>query len=919
MTRGATTGRGPRVRAWGRRTALVALVGLAAACTGSGSDIGPDIPYLSTPTYVVAVRDAADRPVCNALVAVAGPVAGSIAGAASTGRNGRADVPAAVGPAVTIEIDASTATATAGDRFGSIRFSAPGAPIEELPFVAFLPDLAGSSERVLEVGTVTSTITLDDSGWSGAVLTIGAGTRVARAGAGDAALAVRTGALPADRAPPQWLDGSSGPVLCGRAVAIEPLALRLEPAAALSMPNELGLSAGATCELRATDPVTGDWRRVADGVVSSDGQRIDVAAGAVAHGGLYTFAIAAAATTTVAGRIVSPGATEALSDVLVRAGDRFARVGPGGRFELREVAAADAAGVPRELDLLVQGSRYREARSTTRRITALPGGTVAVGDVELDAVLVTPTRLLSVSRGAGDPWTTIAISSTEQLWSELAISDGVARADLVDVPAGFVSFVRARPDPQRQYDVRMAEGFAWVPARERVVDYRLFTRQEPWAPGGRVTRVWVADAIGGGLIDGAIAYRRYGEGDHERLYEASRTFVPRMQLGPDSDATVAVETSAGGRTLLSAFTARGVTTGRLEAPLLRAVREPLGSFAPHALLAGTAPAGGSDVVVSTQPVGVAEDWLDRALRDEPLRVDVPRPLEPTAGAREFVIGVPAPHGGLVALTGDRDAADRLMAAQLALVPDPPLDRTRVQTIELAQLASFDQRIVLPDLFLGRDAAVPLDAFALDLAAELADRRLFEIGRRLAQVGAVGNDAELALPPFAGRLRGARFLAVVVARVADATLVREQRGVFRLQADQPAPRAPLLPLPRVVAPLPGASVPVAGFAIDLEPPPGALYQVLTLSRTSDDTLRTWTVVLPGDATHFTFAPLPDGPELLSAGSYRLRVEATRVRGETLNRQALGPYQAAVARWISIGADEKVVGAVSAVELGLELVP
>ena len=121
--------------------------------------------------------------------------------------------------------------------------------------------------------------------------------------------------------------------------------------------------------------------------------------------------------------------------------------------------------------------------------------------------------------------------------------------------------------------------------------------------------------------------------------------------------------------------------------------------------------------------------------------------------------------------------------------------------------------------------------------------------------------------------------------------------------------PLLAVPTITAPLDGGTVAAAGFTVQFTLPSGSAYATIDLSSPGANTL-SWTVVVPPDATSFTFVQLPQEATspLIAGRTYTMALTAFRIdEGDVLLQQ--DQYRELTTHWYAIGAGERGVRALS----------
>jgi hypothetical protein len=890
---------------------LLLLGSALSGCRGEGSDIGPQLVPLPEASYRVVVRNDEDRGVCNAVVTVQGTTAVGV-----TGRSGRADVPVRIGGVRLISVAAEHASASDGDALVGLTVAARMPDGDELPYVLYLPDLARSSGLTVNAGTQPASLVLNDAASSGAILTIPAGASV---GAGTAtAFEVRTGRLALEHAPPPLEPIPAGGRMTGAAVFVGPQELTAQPGAVLSMPNELAIPTGGIADLLLLDPDTGVWTRVASGRPDPTGVRLVSDSGAVDRGGLYAFAFDSGRLCEVRGRVVDR-ASRPLAGILARAPQGHARTDGNGRFSIQAVVAVDGAGQPRTVVLEFHGGRWQRPVAVRLNRT-LVDGVLEVDDVVLDTGYTSDFRGLLITRGQIDPRTPIAVSGVGGLAANVGITDRRAEVTLTDIDAGRVGYLITRFDPRDDRRVLSAESVAILEPFRRSLDLRLFMDDQDWITGRRRgTQTFVLDRRGTGRAAGAVILRDRGDGD-EFADRTTEFNLPRVDYGARGEATAALLSSSDSRVVASAITIRDPATGRVELPLARANRAPLGRFDRHGLVRGTLPAMAGVRRLRATRAFTAREWFDDVFLGVDRSAALPRRVDPElTGGTGFHLGLPLPSGNLAVVAGG-------LTGNVFTVQDivfwSDVRPTAGGTLDLAPrtAVAVAQSFVVPGAVGNSDPAFGIDDYAFDWAIELAGGELVDLARAVggnSSAGPTPGDVTLRLPGLDGELAGARHWIALGARRVDLGVTMEQKTLLVLDRRDPARVPGVHPLPTISAPSPGESLPADGFQVSFALPDGTLYGVLDLRSDDGIVARDWVAVVPGDATSFTFRRLPSQANTpLAPGNWRLTLAAHRVTSGRLTRLN-EPYQRVIARWLGLSALDRSVDAVSAVSIELTL--
>lgn len=879
------------------------------ACTGEGSDIGPRLEPLPEDSYRLVVKDDAGRGVTSAVVTISGPQpVGDV-----TDRSGRADFYYRPAGRRLFGVDASWAAAAPGDRLGSLAFAADAQPSNQLPFVVYLPDLAGSAVVPLLPGVLSAPITLDDSGWSGAVLDLPAGTDVDLGSLPSALLS--SGSLRADHVPPlRFTDGL--PVLATRGIFVDPPIARFQPAGSITLPNDIALPPNGSAVLYRLGPGDGEWRSVSVATADASGATL-VSPGGLVGGGLYVAAVPAPSVATIIGRVIQQpldGETSVLRNMRVRAGQVYGLADGNGNFVLDAVPVSDAAGAPVDATLVLAGGR--EHRTTIEEFPAR-GGTAVIdlGTIESRASFATDARVLLIQRGRVAHGRAFAMGSTRTGTGDSGHTDEDGRLYLAGIDSGYAGFLSSAPDPQQLYSVQALEGIVRMDVR-RNVDLQLFFARQSWIGSGGGVAVWPVDPVSRAPLDRVHMFRDRGAGD-EFLDITKRDQIDREDYG-GSHAILTLQTSLEGRTVRSAYEVQSIFSGRIEVPMPRAQRAPLGNFDPFVTVTGDVTGVGA--VRSTLATGIVDQdaWLSAALDGRSLAAAAPVRLDPAAGGTAFLLGVPSAGGSVIATTGT-DAGGATILRDVAFADDVRLDPGVGHRIDLGTPIPADAGFTAPEALVGLDPRVPPDSFVYDLGIRMPSGRTLDVGRGFDGRGlAQGTDVVFALPALTGRLAGARHLVLWRGEGVSQGVTVRQQAFIPFDSSMRAP-IPLLEVPQVDAPTPGATVSAAGFEVRYQLPPDTKY-VVTMLRSVDQVEPVqWGVLAPNISTGTRFRRMPRGDEILVPGRYTLEVTAVRLERGTALDQFSQDYQAVVSRWMAIGPATRGVGGMSSVRFEIEIVP
>lgn len=882
---------------------------LVAACKGEGSDIGPKLETDVQQDWRIVVQDQDGRPISSARISIEGYEQA----AGATDRHGRAKLLTTPGGIRRITIDARFGTARDGDRYDAYVVEAQTGDGAELPWVASVPDLGGGTGLVIPTGIQTVTGTLDDRATSGALLTIPAGTSVGYGAATTVTLS--TGALGPQRIPLGIPAPAAGGRHTTRGVMLAPTGVTFSPGATLALANELGLADSAQAELWRLDPLLGTWNLLGTGTVSSGSIVADVP---IPGGGFYCFARVEPVTTTLTGRIVgSEGALASalpLTRVLVRADGAIARTDDNGRFTLPPIAARDAQGMPRSVRVTYTGGRLWLPRSGATDVTLVPGAQTVI-DQRLETSRVADLRMQLVAVGSLDPGRVMRGSSSEFRGVHLNAGNDQATAVFEDIDDfGYFGTMTSRPY-DREY-MLVTRGAFFLGGSSLFYNVQMFaSRQGWWIPrdsnGG--TSVYVLDALGTGPVRDAAVIR--GAVPEQGLNGYTNEFgAIEMEFG-DDQATGYFNSGLSGRSTVSAMSFVYVDTARLEMPVGRVRRTPLGVYDRHGLYGGTLLGSGAPGralrVRATRRLAL-QDWYEAVMLDRDPIPPMPKPIDPQVlGGTAYRIGVPVPEGELAAVegfTGGGEFVLERIGLRSGLRPvggtysalDLPLDR----------ICDTDHR--LQQALVNRDPALPDAAIAVDLALELGAGRIVDVARGIGGLDLTGSDLGLRLPALTGPLASAKWHVALVGRFTDAAGEHTQRTWTPLTGTVTA-ALPLMPVPEVLEPPPDAMVSAAGFRVRWVTPPNALYMKLELFSELDGNVREWTAVVPGYLDSFDFRRLaPENPQPIVPGrTYRLRVSAMRVGRGFIKEFTVG-YQAMLTNYVGLHECEREVEAISTTE-------
>ncbi len=894
----------------------LSCLAIAVGCTGSGSDIGPEVAELSESSYRVLVRrtddaDSAPRGVSSATVTIDG-----ITEAGTTRRSGRADLRVDPGGVRRITIDASNASATSGDLLAGYTFAVDTSGEDEVPFVVYVPDLSTSVQTVLNAGVQAGSTHNDDAN-SGAILTAAAGSVI---GFGSSSVStIRTGRLAVEQLPGRVAPVGSGTRLVSRGILVDPLAFTSSPGAVLSIPNDLNLPASTGAEMFRLDASTGEWTKAADAVTDGAGARI-VSAGGVTVSGLYCFVATATAETVLSGRVLDPEG-EPIGGVLVRAPQAWAVTDGGGRYTLPATAAVDAQGAPLTVNVVFHGGRDLRPVRVTSAVTLVPG-TQDLGDITMDTESVTRLRGLLVNRGRRDPRRVVRVSTVSGLATDQGFANAEGEFEFPDLENGSrVGFLLTRLDPRDRERVLSAEGVFFMTPGVNTFDGRWFFQEQQWMENfGGDPIVFVIDSVGGGRIDDAAIVRTRSDQVDEFVDTIRFGGVIRSDFGDlDGAATASFESSSDGRRVVSAFSIRRAQSNRVELPLERARRQPLGSFERFGYATGTFGAAFAARRVRSTCLLDREVWLDEVFDGQALLDSMPRPIDPAqTGGTTFLVGVPAGIGNLAATAGSNSGlGGSYRIEQVWLRPDLRLGAGTRTGIDLGAGVPAATPFTVSSALQGLDGAIPLATLQFDHAVEFNDGRVIDVARDIAGNHTIdGTNVTFTLPAFEGDLADARQLLGFGGRAEVGDVTRTQRSLVTVDRNS-AQAVTLHPVPTITAPQANDPVAASTFTVNFSLPPGSAYGVLRLRQEGANSLNDWTVVVPPEDTVYTFRGLPEPAVTpLATGRFRLSLTAARIESGLLT-ELDNPYDRIVARWFGLGLAERNVNAISTVEFDVFL--
>jgi hypothetical protein len=543
----------------------------------------------------------------------------------------------------------------------------------------------------------------------------------------------------------------------------------------------------------------------------------------------------------------------------------------------------------------------------------LQSGTQDIGDLRLETTRAADLRLQLISRGEVDAGRVLRASSTDGLSLHFGAGDddGIVYFEDVD-DVGIFGLQSSRPLDREH--LLVARAAYYQNSGARLYNVQIFSNRQGWwiprSSGGQTT-VYVCDRDGTGPVRDVAVIR--GETPEQGLHGYTNEFgVREVEFGTDQ-ATVHANSGVDGRLRVSATTFVYVDTARLEMPVERVRRSPIGTYERHGRVVGTLLGGGQPGrqfrVRATRRLAL-QDWYDLTMLDRDYYGVLPRFVDPqTAGGDFYAIGVP-PAGDVTAVEGL--LAGTFTPERIGLRTALPVVAGAQQGLDLSLDLPCDTDHYAPNAFIDQDPLLPDAAFTYDLALEQPNGRLLDVARDVDGVVRSGPTLQLRLPRLAGRLAGARWHAALVGRATAGSVEYAQRTWIPFASTQ-SREIHLLPLPQVLAPAPDATVPASGFTVRWVTPKNALYMLIELRTDQNGNARDWTAVVPGYLDSFTFRRLPAGnPQVLEPGrTWRLRVSAMRVGSGFIGEFAVG-YQAMLGNYVGLHESEREVDAISSTE-------
>jgi len=773
--------------------------------------------------------------------------------AVATARSGRAFVPVALNGDRTITIDGTFGAATDSSFLGSLTVAATMPGGNELDYVVYLPDAAGSATETLATGVALSgEAKVDNSSVGGATLTIAAGD-VLTTPSGTGSVTLRIAKLSVGHLPPTLPEVTGSSMVSSQGAFVFPLDLEIAAGAKLSVPNsDLGLDPGAPARLYRLDPASGVWTDLGPG--KETGGVVEAALGSVRRGGLYCFATKSPQVTAVRGQLVDEYSLPILG-ALVRGPQAFAKTSGDGRFVIH-IPRKDAGQSDRDVALACTGGRYYLPVSASLGTVSLNADEVDLGAMEFQTRYATNIRTLMTHKGLVDQSRRLRISSFQGLTGGGGNGGSSGEVHVQDIAAESIGFLITKPVDEYLIQRTWGRHRVFALAVDNAIP--VFSTQELWRSSNQGgTLISAVDKFGTGLIYQVDAM--WGnDPDRGYLGETDYNGFIAANVGLTNDVTLCMETHSEGRKVVSAFTMRGTASGRAEVPIERALRS-LGVFRRFGIYEGEIKSSGSTMGNTRQiraSAGITlQDFYEDVFLGGSNNLDAPVQIEPLmpppASGVHYRVGIPQGRGHLVAVegttSGGRCKLSRFgIAADLDVVEGT--GATRDLDLSLTQLVNFS--ILGADT--NRDGAFTDADMVFDVAAELPSGLIVDIARDVEPNPPTGIPS-VALPGLESW--GAGFSSYVVSYGASQTSASgstSQRIFARLDGLDTT-SVGQLPVPMIT---PDAVTPISGFKVKITAPTAAHYVVLNLRHESATELRDWTVVLPSDVTEYTFHQFPE---------------------------------------------------------------
>ncbi|MFQ5506178.1 MAG: carboxypeptidase-like regulatory domain-containing protein [Planctomycetota bacterium] len=878
--------------------------------TGDGSDIGPKLDKLATSFLAGLVVDQDGLPISGARITLEGSQSDAV-----SGRNGRFFFELPPVGTVRMAVNGAAATADASDRFPelSLRVSIPPGKTElDRPIV--LPDLGSGGSLSVPLGASTG-FALAAGAPPSATLKVGNGAVLSRPSAsGNVTLGVTK--VDSEELPLELATASTR--LGTRGIWLTPTDLGFSGSVSLSIPNDLGLPVGQKAELYRLD--AGVWSLVGPGTVQAvqgGGTEIVMDQAVLPGGGLYVFTKVVGATTSLSGRVLDGSMVPVPGALVVSALGKSTRCDAGGAFTLGPLPAVDGGNASVNLPVLLVAPLGFEPARALESVVATAGVT-SVGDRSIDALRSGMVRVLGASRGFALVERRFMIGSGSGGSHAIETTDSSGVLRIRDMPAGVQSAHVTWVDGQDFFrGLVRAELMA---GQESLDLLTIAGREDPRGTEWRGNLLgFVLDELSGAPVQDAVF-----QGKHDPLTQLTAVtdrvgsfLAAGERFG---QPTASARTSHGGRTVTAAFTLDWLDNSRAEFPLQTARRSRMGSFDPHALLAGSllATTAGKTHKLLVRPIYRENDLWNRILTGQSFAGDLPRHTDPElSGQNAYRVGLPRSRSFVTAVEGVLSSGV-FVPEKLGFLVDLVARAGDTVNRDLGLDFPVDRSLVVQSVLSGRDADIPDAALRYELGLRRSDGSTLDLLTESGGVLAGTDDLTIRVPARTGVLANGSFLVAVGGsgtRSSGATIT--QHLYFEAVGPSVAP-GPFLAVPEISSPSPGQSVAASGFTASWSWAPSSPpdYFLLELSSVDGSDDHYWTVMLRGEARSFDFKSLvATAPQVLTTGrSWTLVLQAFRLtRGIAVDRA--DGYQRLIGNLYSIRPGDRGIGARSSFEISI----
>lgn len=870
-----------RVHMWVRPFCFaIALASLVACERGAGSRVPPFFADRPARLLVGQVLSSSGQAIVSAKVTIEG------FGSESTDSQGRFTFGNPPDGTRVVRIDATNASAEGGDRFGSTQLSmvlpgTTGRQAFDLPFV--MPELGSAPSATVDLGTQAAATTIDArANGRGATLSIPSGRVVQQPGNGTGRVELQVARIDAGDFEVPLPQASNGTWLPSTAISVLPEDVTIASSGGeLSFENELGLTSAGTARVFRLDRSSGAWTEL--GSARLVGASIVPDVPPVDRGGVYVVAVEVA-TTTATGVLENLEEVE-LEGVAVSAFGISTRTNASGRFTLSGLPAVDASGANRDLSLRVHTGVGRVPYSERIGATSTLG-TTDFGTRSLPIYSAGSARYFVAFRGEASRLRPVRIGASEAGGAHL-LTDEEGFGATRGLSSGWVNATTSWVEGENFF---RGETLTVMPAGSAGVDLSVLARQEELRPGDAGSGLFgqIYDLRTGAPIEGVEIQ---GGVDSEQSPRTETNALGQFNLGVERfGVTTAsfLSVRLDGRTWRAAFSVTNVDNARVEFPLPRFERSPASSFDPHGLLVGSlvGAMSGSARRVLTHGYLNENDWFSLAMGAELPGMRLPRRVDPaTTGGDDYVIGIPLGRASVAVLEGALSGS-RFTPSRVAFLADLRGVESSRERVDLALSTGFSRNLIVRNVESSVDSQLAIGELEYRLGARLPDGKVLDVmpwsGGASADFGA--RRVLLPAPPASGALEAASMLGALRVAGTSGGVTRSQELYLTSVEDV---SANFLPVPSITKPSPSSTVPGADeFDVEWDVLDGVdYYELLLVAIGARDDDRYWRVLLPGDATKFTFRKLvrKAGPVLGPGLEWKLTLRAHRIaRGPLLRR-------------------------------------